>query len=234
VIISFNQPAFIPWGGFFTRLMASDRMVLLDDTLFARGFTFVNRNRLKGPGGEVRVTVPIKKSNRGRQKIHELKINEKKFWWRKFRATLEHTYGKSANFPVWDKYFSEIIGVEGDSFLEMAQQILEAMRIELRIKSTFIRQTESGIQGQGEALLIKLARHLEAREVLLPYPAKRVIDWNAIQRQGIKIQFLKYIPTVYPQFWGKFLSNLSVLDLILCTGAEAGLLLKGCYSLTSP
>jgi hypothetical protein len=46
VIISFNQPAFIPWGGFFARLLSSDRMVLLDDTVLARGFTFVNRNRL--------------------------------------------------------------------------------------------------------------------------------------------------------------------------------------------
>jgi hypothetical protein len=38
--ICFNQPAFIPWGGFFARLLHSDKMVLLDDTLLARGFTF--------------------------------------------------------------------------------------------------------------------------------------------------------------------------------------------------
>lgn len=44
--VTFNQPAFIPWGGFFARLLNSDRMVLLDETILARGFSYVNRNRI--------------------------------------------------------------------------------------------------------------------------------------------------------------------------------------------
>ncbi len=47
-------------------------MILLDDTLLARGFTFVNRNRLKGPEGELWISVPLKRKGRGRQKIKDL------------------------------------------------------------------------------------------------------------------------------------------------------------------
>jgi hypothetical protein len=56
--ISFNQPAFIPWGGFFARLIRSDRMVLLDETVLGRGFTDVNRNRLKCPEGVISMAWP--------------------------------------------------------------------------------------------------------------------------------------------------------------------------------
>jgi hypothetical protein len=63
--LSFNQPAFIPWGAFFARLLNSDRMVLLDETILARGFSYVNRNRINGPRGEVWLTVPLKKKGRG-------------------------------------------------------------------------------------------------------------------------------------------------------------------------
>ncbi len=67
--IGFHQPAFIPWAGFWARLAAVDQMVLLDDTFLARGFTFVNRNRIKGPNGEIWLTVLLKRKGRGRQKI---------------------------------------------------------------------------------------------------------------------------------------------------------------------
>ena len=75
--LSFNQPVFLPWGGFFARLLHSDKMVLLDETLLARGFTFVNRNRFKGPEGEIWISVPLKRKGRGRQKIKDLEIHEK-------------------------------------------------------------------------------------------------------------------------------------------------------------
>ena len=98
MVLSFSQPTFIPWGGFFARLRFSDVMVLLDDTLFAQGFTFVNRNRLKGADGEIWITIPVKKSKRGRQKIRNLEIHEKEYWALKWLRTLKHLYGKSVHF----------------------------------------------------------------------------------------------------------------------------------------
>ena len=88
--VCFGQPGFIPWGGFFCRLMVSDTMVLLDDTLFARGFTFVNRNRLKGPGGEIWITVPVKKASGKRLRIRELEMYEADYWGMKWQRTLYH------------------------------------------------------------------------------------------------------------------------------------------------
>lgn len=225
MILSFSQPAFLPWGGFFCRLMAADRMVLLDDTLFARGFTFVNRNRLKGLQGEVWITVPIMKSGRGRQKIKDLEIYQKYFWGRKFLATLDHLYGKSLYFNELTDPLVKIIQNQDNSFLNMAVSMLESLKENLGINTPFILQSDTGIEDKGTPLLVKIAQKVAAREVIFPYPAQSLVDRGQFKEVGIGIKFLKFEHPLYPQFRGDFISCLSVLDLLFSLGKDSRRLL---------
>ncbi len=233
MVLSFNQPAFIPWGGFFARLMAADRMVLLDDTLFARGFTFVNRNRIKGPDGQVWITVPIKKKGRGRQKIRDLEIYQKPYWAGKFAQTLRHSYGKSVYFEGLHELLMRIIRTDGPRFLLLAGDILECLRRQLAIETPFLLQSEIGVEARGIDLLIEIARKLGADEVILPFPASRLLDWRQIAEAGIGVRFLKFVSHVYPQFWGEFTANLSVLDLLFCVGPAGRQLLEKSFTLVA-
>lgn len=219
--ISFNQPAFIPWGGFFARLMNSDAMVLLDDTVLARGFTYINRNRIKGPEGEVWITVPLKRKGRGAQKIRNLQIYEKERWGKKFLLTLKHYYGKSA---VFESVFQQVRGAvetSDDSFLSLVLSLLNIIKTGFRIEEDMILQSATGIAGRGTPLLISIAKKLGAREVLLPYGAEKAVKCLDFRKENIGVQFLRYLPPQYPQFWGDFVMNLSALDLLLCLG-ESG------------
>ena len=123
--ISFNQPSFIPWGGFFARLMHADKMVLLDDTLLARGFTYVTRNRIKGPKGEVWISVPLQRKGRGRQRIKDLKLYEKERWAKDFLLTLYHFYVKSIFFfPVFEK-IKTAVQAQDEKFLHLILKLLQ-------------------------------------------------------------------------------------------------------------
>jgi len=225
MILSFSQPAFIPWGGFFSRLTASDCMVLLDDTLFARGYTFVNRNRLKGAGGEVWNTVPIVKKGRGRQRIKDLEIYDKSRWAAKFLATLEQNYAKSIYFSKVFKELTRLLQEEDNRFLPMIINILELMKTGLSINTPFMLQSGLGIQGQGTDLLLDIAKEMSAGEVILPYPARSLVEWRKLEEEGIEVQFLKYQCPVYPQFRGDFISCLSMLDMFFCLGKDSTRLL---------
>ena len=226
MVISFNQPAFIPWGGFFARLLRSDRMVLLDDTLLARGFTFVNRNRLKGPEGEVWITVPLKRKGRGRQKIKDLEIHEKGRWQKKFPATLRHYYGHSAYFePVFEE-IGRAVDKPGRGFLEMALALLQILKTRLEIDRDVLLQSATGITGKGTSLLVSIAQSLSADEVILPYGSEKAVECSPFEKQGIKVRSLRYLPPQYPQFWGEFLPNLSALDLLLCCGKEGRVIIE--------
>lgn len=216
--VSFNQPAFIPWGGVFARLLHSDRMILLDDTLLARGFTYVNRNRIKGPHGEVWITVPLKRKGRGRQKIKDLQIDEKEKWSRDFLSTLQHFYGKSLYFqPLWPK-IRKAAATPDMQFLPMALSLLQLVKEFLDIQPDFQRQSEMGITGKSSDLLVSLAKASGADEVLMPYFSRNAVDWRPFEREKIRVRFLRYDPPQHPQFWGRFLKRLSILDLLFCCG----------------
>jgi hypothetical protein len=218
VNVTFNQPAFIPWGGLFARLLHSDRMVLLDETVLARGFTYVNRNRIKGPSGEVWLTVPLKRKGRGAQKIRDLEIYEKERWRKKFLLTLRHYYGKSLGFdPIFEK-IRAAVDPPDESFIRIALTLLEVLKNELDISRETILQSDFGITGKGTALLVSIAKELGAKEVLLPYFSDKAVDYGAFKKEKIRVRLLRYDPPQYPQFWGGFIKNLSALDLLFCCG----------------
>ena len=233
MVLSFNQPVFIPWGGFFARLMSTDRLVLLDGTLFARGFTFVNRNRIKGPNGQIWITVPIKKRGRGRQKIRDLEIYQKDYWEKKFAGTLRHAYGKSIYYKELSEDLKKITGEDDSRFLPMICSILECLRTHLGIRTPFILQSDIGIDGRGVDLLIKIAQQLKATQVVLPFPASKLLAWRQIEDEGIGVRFLKFVCPVYPQFRGDFIGNLSVLDLLFCLGPLGKRILEKSYTLVT-
>jgi hypothetical protein len=218
--ISFNQPGFIPWGGFFARLLCSDKMVLLDETVLAHGFTYVNRNRIKGPEGEIWITVPLKRKGRGGQKIRDLEVYEKDRWARKFLLTLKHFYGKSIYFESVFEEIKAAVETPGESFMSLAQALLRILRTNLDITTEVVLQSETGITGRGTPLLVAMAKKAGAREVVLPYFSEKAVDSDRFKKEKIQVRFLRYMPPPYPQFWGNFVENLSALDLLLCLGAQ--------------
>jgi hypothetical protein len=218
--ISFNQPAFIPWGGLFARLIRSDLMVLLDETVLARGFTYVNRNRLKGPEGEIWLTVPLRRKGRGAQRIRDLEIHEKAKWAHKFLLTLRHYYGCSVQYSVTFPAVEEAVITSGESFLALACGLLKVIREGFGIKQDMVLQSSLAVTGKGTSLLVSIAEKLGADEVVLPYGAEKAVDSTLFAKKGIKVFFLRYLPVPYPQFWGEFRANLSALDLLLCAGRE--------------
>jgi hypothetical protein len=218
--VSFNQPAFIPWGGLLARLMNSDLMILLDRTQFARGFTFVNRNRLKGPLGEIWVTVPIRKKGLGLQKIDQLRINQSEKLARKFLSLLRHYYGNSLYLEPAYNRLVWLFTYSGDDFLKLAKGSIDLLTEGFGLKTNIRLQPEAKPESKGTELLVNLALSVGAEEVLLPYLADRHLNIATFSKAGLKVVFLKYNQNPYPQFWGDFLGNLSALDLWLCCGRE--------------
>jgi hypothetical protein len=231
--VCFNQPCFIPWGGFFCRLLASDTMILLDDTLFAQGFTFVNRNRLKGHDGEIWVTVPLKKVKGQRQRIRELRIHEPDYWGRKWKRTLYHAYKQSQYYDDINSELARLIGECGDRFIELVVQIIDLMKSRFDIETSVRLQSDTGANSGGIQLIMDLAEKSNADEVILPYYSQGILPWKKIEKMGIKVTFLHYLSPVYPQFWGFFLKNLSTLDLLFCLGPQGRTILESGYKLVN-
>src|SRR5436305_11804238 len=88
------QPGYLPWLGYFDLMHKADVFVHYDDVQFDK-HGWRNRNRIKGPNGEVWLTVPVLHTGRFGQSVLEVEIDERQNWQRRHLATLTQSYARA-------------------------------------------------------------------------------------------------------------------------------------------
>jgi hypothetical protein len=221
VIVTCHQPNFLPWIGFFYKALLADLVVLLDDVQFARGFTWVNRNRLKCDQGELWLTVPVKKKGRGLQKISDVEVVDEGNWPRRFFQGISQNYAHAPYFAEHSAFLKDLMQMRWRKLIDLNVAAIYYLAGSLGIGNKVVLQSSLQIQSQGSELLVKITKETGADVYLTPLVSKKYVDEILFARQGITIQFFKFIPPVYPQLWGEFIYNLSALDLLLNCGGKS-------------
>jgi len=221
VIVACHQPNFLPWIGFFYKALLADLVVLLDDVQFARGFTWVNRNRLKYDQGELWLTVPVKKKGRGLQKISDVEVVDEGNWPRRFFQAISQNYAHALYFAEHRAFLKDLMQMRWRKLVDLNVAAIYYLAGSLGIGNKVVFQSSLQIQSQGSELLVKITKETGADVYLTPLVSKKYVDEILFAQQGITIQFFKFIPSVYPQLWGEFIYNLSALDLLLNCGGKS-------------
>ncbi len=228
MMIACHQPNFMPWPGLFFKAMQADRLVLLDDVQFPLGGSWVNRNRFKNDQGELWLTVPVWKRGRSLQRIDQVDVCNEENWQKKHLLSLDHAYKHA---PYWDEHFTfcrEIYQNRWHGLLELNLEILDYFRVALGISQPFVRNSTLAIQSKGSQRLVDICKASGAKKYLTIASSHKYLDEDLFQRQDIQLIYYKYEPPIYPQLWGDFIANLSVLDLILTCGPKsAGVIQRG-------
>ncbi|MBD3224736.1 MAG: hypothetical protein GF313_08400, partial [Caldithrix sp.] len=73
-LMAMHQANYLPWIGYFYKMMQSDVFVYLDNVQYPRGQSFAARNRIKTPNGPSYLTVPISlpKGQKGKASYREV------------------------------------------------------------------------------------------------------------------------------------------------------------------
>jgi len=221
VIVACHQPNFLPWIGFFYKALLADLVVLLDDVQFARGFTWVNRNRLKCDQGELCLTVPVKKKGRGLQKISDVEVLDEGNWPRRFLQGISQNYCHAPYFAEHRGFLKDLMQMRWRKLVDLNLAGIYYLAGCLGIGNKVVLQSSLQIQPQGPELLVRITKETGGDVYLTPLVSKKYVDENLFARHGITIQFFKFIPPVYPQLWGEFIYNLSALDLLLNCGGKS-------------
>jgi len=227
MMVACHQPNFLPWPGLFFKAMQADLLVLLDDVQFPLGGSWVNRNRLKNDQGELWLTVPVWKRGRGLQRINEVEVCEDFDWRRKHLLSLEHAY---KNAPFWREhrdFLMEIYQQRWQHLVELNLQILEYFRLCLGISRPFLKSSRFALAGKGSERLASLCQMLAADSYLTVSSSRKHLDEAVFARHGIKVVYYTYTAPVYPQLWGDFRANLSLLDLLLNCGPKSAEITAG-------
>jgi hypothetical protein len=221
MILSVNQPYFAPFPDFFWKARLSDIFIILDNVQFPQGTTWITRNRFKNDKGILWMTVPVLKKGLGLQKIDEVEILYEGQWPRKHMQSLKHAYMKAPYFSdhwgIVETMFSEKIEKIVDLNLEVIGYFLRLLHIDTKIRLL----SELGVKGRGDELLIQICRKTGATQFLAQSAARKYLNSDRFQAARIEIKFFRPPALVYPQLWGNFISNLSILDLFFNCGPKA-------------
>lgn len=226
MILTTHQPIFLPWPGFFAKAMRADVMVLLDAVQFPVGRGWMNRNRLKSAHGDLWLTVPVHRKGRGKQTIGAMELFEASDWRRTHLRGIRQHY---AHAPFLSDYWSRIEAIyrRGNRYLlEFNLALIRLMYESLGIGARLCLQSELGVVGTGTRLLVDLCETTGTDTYLALPQSVKYLESPRFRDAGVDLRFLAFEPPVYPQLWGEFRYNLSMLDLLLCHGSKSPDIIK--------
>lgn len=221
MILSTAQPYFAPYSGFFLKIYRVDVFVLLDAVQFPRGGTWLTRNRLKNDKGVLWINIPVWKKGLGLQRIDEIKICNEFFNPQKILSSITHAYGKAPYFEEHYPFLEKVLKDNPQRLLDINLKIIQYIIEYLGIRTRVCLLSDTGIAGKGDELLIRLCEHFGAEIFLAQKPAKKYINQELFHKSNIKIEWFNPSIPVYPQLWGEFLPNLSILDLVFNCGPKS-------------
>lgn len=228
MILSTVQPYFFPFPGFIYKAYLSDILIILDSVQFPRGTTWLTRNRFKNAQGTLWMTIPVWKKGLGLQKISNVRICHEGLWAKKHLSSLKSAYSKAPYLEEHLGFLEKVFLSDTEKLIHFNLSIIRYLLKQFQINTEILLLSDLGIEEKGDQLLIGICRKIGTNHFLAQAPAKKYLDVNMFQDAGIEIEFFNPPSLTYPQLWGDFIPNLSVLDLVLNCGLKArDILFKG-------
>jgi hypothetical protein len=227
MIVSTYQPFFSPFPAFFYKAHVSDQMVILDDVQFPLRTTWISRNRFKNDQGTLWITIPVWKKGLDLQKINQVRICYEGNWRRKHLASLKTFYANSPYFTEHLDVVEEIFSANFQRLVDLNLMIINYLKRHLRIDTPLILQSDLGVSGRGNDLLIQICRKVRASDYLAQAATNKYLDAGRFADTGIKLKFFRPPSPVYPQLWGNFIHDLSAFDLLFNCGPKSHEILCG-------
>jgi hypothetical protein len=214
------QPNYLPWLGLFARIAQADTFVLFDQVQY-QPRDYNNRNRIWTSRGPLWLTVPVLTKGYRDKPISDIHINNTLPWQRKHWRSIEQSY---QNAKYWDDYAKDLslfYTVHYDDLVTVNDAMLQWFLDVLGIKVNYRRASDYHFTGTKSALVLDMCKQLGATTYIFGALGREYADVKAFEQAGIEVRFQDYTHPTYSQFGGPFVSNLSVLDLLMHHGLKA-------------
>ena len=218
-IVAIHQPQYLPWLGYFDKVAKCDIFCLLDTVQYKKN-EFQNRNRIRTSQGWQWLTVPV--TYRFPQRINEVGVNKTVGWQRKHLQAIKTHYGKAPHFAAYIQRFEKFYQHSYDLLLEVN---LASVRLHLELLGLERELVlASSLQVEAEdptTRLVEICRVLGGDTYLSGRDGARYMDESIFRRKEIQVIYQDFQHPKYPQCYGPFEPNLSVVDLLFNCGPES-------------
>ena len=226
MIVTINQPAYLPWLGYFDRIRRADVHVVLDHVQFEKN-SFVNRNKIRKQGNSLMLTVPLKTKGRfGNLAINHLEMVDCP-WQKKHLTSIKHSYSKAKYFNYIADDIEGILGFDfAGAFLKMVMAFQEYFLRKLSIDTKVIHSSEMNLKESKEDLILEICKKLKAKVYISGPFGREYLEEDRFKDCGIKLLYHDYHHPTYTQLFNGFDKNLSIVDLMFNHGPDSLDILK--------
>lgn len=228
--VAIVQSNYLPWKGYFDMIVSVDEFILYDDMQYTRR-DWRNRNRIKTPQGLQWLTVPVKVKGKYFQTVRETLIDGDE-WAQNHWKTIVANYRRAP-------YFSEVAALLEPLFLDykhaylssLNRALLEAICCYLGIKTRITNSWDYLLREGRSERLADLCAQAGGQEYISGPSAKNYIVPDVFANRGIKLTWFDYTGyPEYPQLWGNFVHEVSIVDLLFNCGPTSSQYLKRPFS----
>src|SRR2546429_6164459 len=212
--VSIHQPHFLPWLGYFNKVLKSDIFVWLNTVQYRERY-YQNRCKIKNQDSWMWLTLPVHADRN--TLIDEVRIAEVG-WQTRIKTSLQRNYARSpffaacsgALFDAMDRSSDSLDGVNYGLFVTL-MQMLDSRGVRI------VRADELPIESHDPTgRLVETCQALGGRTYLAGRGGHNYMDVLQFERAGIRVvwQDFDFNSVSYPQPDGKFVPGLSIVDCL--------------------
>ena len=216
MILASHQPNFFPYMGYFYKIARCDLFLFSNDVQFSNTKTgdMHNYNYIKGPQGKQKITLPV--TYLPGALVKDVMIFDDKKQVNGILKAINQYYGKT---PFFDEVYPHILSMFNIGFNFLSDFNINAIKwfcLKFGIKTRIELSPE--LTARKDDRIIELCKFTGADTYLsgsgaAAYHVKEKYDSNCIT-----LEYSDYVPPEYPQRYGEFIPNLSVIDWVFNMG----------------
>lgn len=192
------ESQYFPSIAYFS-LLANSEQVHIDIHENFEKQSYRNRTHIIGANQVQSLSVPVNHAGR-KIPIHQLQIDHQQKWMNNHWRAIQSAYGKAPFFDYYGEYFRDEFQRKHERLIGFNQSLLtlclKLLKLKLNVVETQIyeKTTPEGV--------------IDFRSQIHPKKSLDTLAW--------------FRPELYHQIFGKdFVPNMSILDLLFCTGPDA-------------
>jgi hypothetical protein len=221
MIISINQPSYLPWLGYFDRIIKSDLHIILDNVQLEKN-SMTNRNKARTNNGWTWLSIPVlTKGLFGNLVLKNVEIDKTQNWRKKHFGTLLSTYGKSAYFNEYRDWFSEFYKEDWKTLGPLLEKSTNFLLQSIGIDTPMEKASDIIATGKKSDYILNLCKEVNATVYLSGPFGRDYLELDRFESAGIEVRFHDYAHPTYNQLHGEFMPYMSIVDLLFNEGSKS-------------
>jgi hypothetical protein len=219
--IAIHQPNYIPWLGFFRKMMISDIFVFFDDIQFEKG-GLTNRVALRIGDQQKWLTQPINKRGILDLKISDVSFSLEANWRERHFQTIKQNYCRRPFYGEIESLLKELHSQNISTLVDFNINAIKIISVELGIKTKTLKSSDLMYLRDTNASekLASICKNLHGDIYCSGNGGKKYNDLNIFSSYNIAVSYDDNWRAAEYDQGSAFIPGLSIIDVIANVGLK--------------